>query len=157
MNAAAIVNDLNQYEYLFEKGINENDEGKRNEIVEKLLSFFVSNGAIFISEVDEAEGQDAIKDSILRYFSLDFLKQLTNVPQGHCVTTISLNEVQVTSYVVAYFRCMPVMVSQYNDILEDIDGRYKIKKRNVVNVQKNYELIAEMQLKGKKQYSMEDK
>ena len=155
-NYSKVINAVNAYLLAFDdvhrEGVHNID---LNLGVETLWDFFTKGEecSIDLELYGTGTGEAQVKQVLLSHLSLDFLSNVCHTPSGHVVTFESNDKASCTSYVVAYFKCNPIIVTKYIDSLILVDSEWKFQSRKCVDVQKNFELLADMQLRGKKSYS----
>lgn len=144
---SSIINVINTYHHLI-------DEASDNCIVE-ILNLF-QDDMLFTHELfGEVYNKEGLKEILVEQLSLGFLNKIRQIPSGHSIS-IENNIATVQTYVITYFNCTPVIITHWSDQLVKIEssgGIWKFKARKCIDVQKNFELLAELQLKGKKKYS----
>ncbi|KAF1318477.1 hypothetical protein FI667_g13877, partial [Globisporangium splendens] len=142
----AIINLVNSFAlaYSFE-------DSERS--VKTLLSLF-SDDATFAEElVGECVGKSAIEEALVELAGLKFLADTRHLPSGHVVELVDAEHAKVTSSTVVFWKCVPVMIVKWSDDVVKRDGKWVFHTRRGDSVQKNLEMIGEMQLRGKKQYA----
>lgn len=95
---------------------------------------------------------DNLREMLSEQLSLSFVDQVRQIFQGHTVTLTSDSTAQVQSYVITYYKCTPVIITHWDDQVTKASSSWKFKARTCVDVQKNFELLGELQLKGQKSY-----
>lgn len=145
----AIINVVNSFAlaYSFEDS---------DRSVKTLLSLF-SDDATFAEElVGECVGKSAIEEALLELSGLKFLADTRHLPSGHVVELSDAEHAKVTSSTVVFWKCVPVMIVKWSDDVVKRDGKWVFHARRGESVQKNLEMIGEMQLRGKKQYAHQE-
>ncbi|TYZ61931.1 hypothetical protein PybrP1_001373 [[Pythium] brassicae (nom. inval.)] len=121
--------------------------------VKALLALFADD-ATFVEElVGECAGKSAIEEALLELAGLKFLADTRHLPSGHVVELADAEHATVTSSTVVFWKCVPVMIVKWTDEVVKRDGKWLFQARRGDAVQKNLEMIGEMQLRGKKQYA----
>ena len=144
----AVSSLLHRYFRLF-------DEYNQNEsVLNDILNLFQTDATWESDLLGIANGTDEVKAMINDQLALPFISQVRHVSQGHDIV-INGKEATVFSYVVVYHKCTPIILTQIEDhvIQDTTTGTWTFQKRVFTDLQKNFEVMAEMQLKGKKRYS----
>ncbi|TMW64341.1 hypothetical protein Poli38472_012963 [Pythium oligandrum] len=146
---AAIVNLVNSFalSYSFEDA---------EKSVKDLLSYFAADASFTEELVGSCSSKAEIEAALVELSGLKFLADTRHLPSGHVVTLVDANTATVKSSSVVYWKCVPVMVVKWTDEVVKVDGAWLFKSRVAEAVQKNLEMIGEMQLRGKKQYAHKD-
>lgn len=147
---AAIINLVNKFalSYSLEDG---------DKSVKTLLALFTDD-ATFSEELVGAvcSGKSEIETALHELAQLKFLSDTRHLPSGHVVELSSAEHATITSHTTVFWKCTPVMIVTWSDVVVKQDGHWKFQKRAADAVQKNLEMIGEMQLRGKKQYAHKD-
>lgn len=144
-----IVNLINTYHHILD------EEKDGNDTVNKIMNLFHTECQMETETFgSSATGETEVKELLNSYISLDFLRGIRHIVQSHVVELAQDNaSARVSSYVTAFWKCRPVTLSQWTDQVVLVNGTWKFKARKSVDLQKNLELIGDMQLKGKKSYA----
>ncbi|KAJ0408149.1 hypothetical protein P43SY_002119 [Pythium insidiosum] len=146
---AAIVNLVNRFAQAY--SLEDADKS-----VKQLLALFASDASFTDELVGSCDGKPAIEAALLELSGLKFLADTRHLPSGHVVDLVDDAHAKVTSSTVVYWKCVPVMVVKWTDEVRKVDGAWVFQSRAAESVQKNLEMIGEMQLRGKKQYARKD-
>ncbi|OWZ14957.1 hypothetical protein PHMEG_00011490 [Phytophthora megakarya] len=149
-DVAAIINLVNKFalSYSLEDG---------DTSVKTLLSLFTEDATFFEELVGgSCTGLSEIEAALQELAQLKFTADTRHLPSGHVVELSDADNATVTSHTTVFWKCTPVMVVAWSDVLVKRDGQWKFQKRAADAVQKNLEMIGEMQLRGKKQYAHKD-
>ncbi|KAL3671301.1 hypothetical protein V7S43_003232 [Phytophthora oleae] len=149
-DVAAIINLVNKFalSYSLEDG---------DKSVKTLLTLFTEDATFFEELVGgNCTGKSEIEAALLELGQLKFLSDTRHLPSGHVVELTDSENAIVTSHTTVFWKCTPVMVVTWSDVVVKRDGQWQFQKRAADAVQKNLEMIGEMQLRGKKQYSHKD-
>ncbi|KAF4044843.1 SnoaL-like domain [Phytophthora infestans] len=149
-DVAAIINLLNKFalSYSLEDG---------DKSVKTLLALFTEDATFFEELVGgNCSGKSEIEAALHELAELKFVADTRHLPSGHVVELSDSENATVTSHTTVFWKCTPVMVVTWSDVVVKHDGQWKFQKRTADAVQKNLEMIGEMQLRGKKQYSHKD-
>ncbi|TDH67983.1 hypothetical protein CCR75_003461 [Bremia lactucae] len=147
---AAIINLVNTFalSYSLEDG---------DKSVKTLLALFTEDATFFEELVGgTCTGTGEIEAALQELSQLKFLADTRHLPSGHVVELLFSEKATVTSHTTVFWKCTPVMVVTWSDVVVKCDGKWKFLKRAADAVQKNFEMIGEMQLRGKKQYAHKD-
>uniref|UniRef100_H3H1M1 SnoaL-like domain-containing protein n=1 Tax=Phytophthora ramorum TaxID=164328 RepID=H3H1M1_PHYRM len=149
-DVAAIINLVNKFalSYSLEDG---------DKSVKTLLSLFTEDASFFEELVGgNCTGKSEIEAALQELVQLKFLADTRHLPSGHVVELLDTENASVSSHTTVFWKCAPVMVVTWTDVVVKRDGQWKFQKRAADAVQKNLEIIGEMQLRGKKQYAHKD-
>lgn len=143
---SAIINLVNSFAlaYSFE-------DAERS--VKALLALFADDATYVEELVGECAGKSAIEEALLELAGFKFLADTRHLPSGHVVELTDAEHATVTSSTVVFWKCVPVMIVKWTDDVVKRDGKWLFQARRGDAVQKNLEMIGEMQLRGKKQYA----
>ncbi|CEG40768.1 uncharacterized protein PHALS_10952 [Plasmopara halstedii] len=147
---AAIINLVNKFalSYSLEGG---------EKSVKTLLALFTEDATFFEELVGGVcSGKSEIETALQELTQLKFLSDTRHLPSGHVVELADAENATVTSHSTVFWKCTPVMIVTWSDVVVKQDGQWKFQKRAAEAVQKNLEMIGEMQLRGKKQYAHKD-
>ncbi|KAG6576472.1 nuclear transport factor 2 family protein [Phytophthora cinnamomi] len=149
-DVAAIINLVNKFALSYSL-----EEGDKS--VKSLLALFTEDATFFEELVGgQCAGTSEIEAALQELVKLKFLADTRHLPSGHVVELSDAEHATVTSHTTVFWKCTPVMVVTWSDAVVKQDGAWKFQKRAADAVQKNLEMIGEMQLRGKKQYSHKD-
>lgn len=149
-DVAAIINLVNKFALAY--SLEEADKS-----VKTLLSLFTEDATFFEELVGgSCSGKSEIEAALQEMAKLKFLADTRHLPSGHVVELSDAENATVSSHTTVFWKCTPVMVVTWTDVLVKRDGQWLFQKRAADAVQKNLEMIGEMQLRGKKQYSHKD-
>ncbi|KAG7396203.1 hypothetical protein PHYBOEH_002644 [Phytophthora boehmeriae] len=147
---AAIINLVNKFALAYSL-----EDGDKS--VKELLSLFADDATFFEELVGgSCSGQAEIEAALKELSTLKFLADTRHLPSGHVVELSDAEHATVASHTTVLWKCTPVMVVKWTDAVVKVDGHWKFQKRSADAVQKNLEMIGEMQLRGKKQYAHKD-
>ncbi|CAH0478336.1 unnamed protein product [Peronospora belbahrii] len=125
--------------------------------VKTLLSLFTDDATFFEELVGGiCTGKSEIEAALQELAKLKFVTETRHLPSGHVVELLDTDNAKVSSHTTVFWKCTPVMVVTWTDVLVKCDGQWLFQRREADAVQKNLEMIGEMQLRGKKQYSHKD-
>ncbi|RLN10186.1 hypothetical protein BBI17_004112 [Phytophthora kernoviae] len=131
------------------------EDGEKS--VKELLSLFADDATFFEELVGgSCSGKTEIESALKELSALKFLADTRHLPSGHVVEISDSEHALVSSHTTVFWKCTPVMIVKWADEVTKVDGQWKFQKRSADAVQKNLEMIGEMQLRGKKQYSHKD-
>lgn len=147
----AIINLVNSFalSYSFEDA---------DKSVRALVALFTDD-ATFSEELvgGACSGKTEIETALQELSGLTFLADTRHLPSGHVVELAAGGDrATVRSSTAVFWKCVPVMLVQWTDEVVKRDGRWLFQARKAEAVQKNLEMIGEMQLRGKKQYARKD-
>ncbi|RLN52180.1 hypothetical protein BBJ28_00014967 [Nothophytophthora sp. Chile5] len=125
--------------------------------VKALLALFTED-ASFTEELvgGSCAGKAEIESALQELAALKFLADTRHLPSGHVVELADAEHATVVSNTTVFWKCAPVMIVKWTDAVVKRDGKWQFQKRTADAVQKNLEMIGEMQLRGKKQYAHSD-
>lgn len=125
--------------------------------VRALLALFADDAKFSEELVGSCSGKTEIEAALKELAGLTFLADTRHLPSGHVVELAPGGDsATVQSSTTAFWKCVPVMLVHWTDEVVKRDGRWVFVSRKAEAVQKNLELIGEMQLRGKKQYARAD-
>ncbi|CAI5744461.1 unnamed protein product [Peronospora destructor] len=149
-DVAAIINLVNTFALAYSL-----EDAKSS--VKTLLSLFTDDATFFEELVGgNCTGKSEIEAALQELAKLTFVTETRHLPSGHVVDLVDAENATVSSHTTVFWKCTPVMVVAWTDVLVKRDGQWLFQKRAADAVQKNLEMIGEMQLRGKKQYSHKD-
>ena len=139
---------VNSYHALFD---NERIEGS----IDQIMELFSPDCTMETEMFGSAQNATEVKELLQSTAALGFLDEVRHVVQGHVVKFEegSTTAATVSSYVTAFWKCTPVTLSQWTDTVKYDGSVWRFHSRTCVDLQKNLELIGEMQLRGKKSYN----
>ncbi|GLE00765.1 hypothetical protein PINS_up009553 [Pythium insidiosum] len=146
---AAIVNLVNRFAQAY--SLEDADKS-----VKQLLALFAADASFTDELVGSCDGKAAIEAALHELSGLKFLADTRHVASGHVVDLVDDATAKVSSTTVVYWKCVPVMIVKWTDAVRKVDGAWVFQSRVAESVQKNLEMIGEMQLRGKKQYARKD-
>ncbi|CAI5736029.1 unnamed protein product [Hyaloperonospora brassicae] len=149
-DVAAIINLVNKFALAYSL---ENAE----QSIQTLLSLFTDD-ATFVEELvgGKCAGKSEIEAALKDLAELKFVADTRHLPSGHVVELLDADNATVSSHTTVFWKCTPVMVVAWTDVLVKRDSQWLFQHRAADAVQKNLEMIGEMQLRGKKQYAHKD-
>lgn len=125
--------------------------------VRALLALFTDDARFEEELVGACSGKTEIEAALQELSRLTFLADTRHLPSGHVVELEAGGDrARVRSSSTVFWKCVPVMIVKWTDEVVKRDGRWLFQARKAEAVQKNLEMIAEMQLRGKKQYAHKD-
>uniref|UniRef100_A0AAV1T3V8 SnoaL-like domain-containing protein n=1 Tax=Peronospora matthiolae TaxID=2874970 RepID=A0AAV1T3V8_9STRA len=148
---AAIINVVNKFALAY--SLEDADAS-----IKTLLSLFTAD-ATFVEELvgGKCSGKSEIEAALKELAELKFVADTRHLPSGHVVELVDADNATVSSHTTVFWKCTPVMVVAWTDVLvKSADGQWLFQQRAADAVQKNLEMIGEMQLRGKKQYAHKD-
>lgn len=147
---ASIINLVNSFAAAYSL-----EDGEKS--VKTLVGLFAED-ASFTEELvgGTSVGSTEIQTALLELSSLTFLADTRHLPSGHVVELVDAEHAKVVSSSVVFWKCVPVMLVKWTDSVVKRDGKWLFKSRQAESVQKNLEMIGEMQLRGKKQYAQQE-
>lgn len=143
---ALIINLVNTFAYSY--SLEDADKS-----VKILLNCFANDAKFSDELVGSNTGKTEIEAALVELSQLKFLADTRHLPSGHVVEIVDASHANVKSSTVVYWKCIPVMVVKWVDEVIKVDGKWVFQSRVAEPVQKNLEMIGEMQLRGKKQYA----
>jgi hypothetical protein len=124
--------------------------------IQILMKLFTEDASFTDELIGNCSGKIEIENALKELAGLTFLSDTRHLASGHVIDLIDASNAKVNSSTVVYWKCSPVMVVQWTDEVIKMDGKWLFKSRKAEPVQKDLQLIGEMQLRGKKSYSHQD-
>ncbi|DAZ96796.1 TPA: hypothetical protein N0F65_007057 [Lagenidium giganteum] len=145
---SAIINLVNTFAHAYSL-----EDPERS--IKQVLALFAADATFTDELVGNCKGKVEIETALQELAGLKFLADTRHLASGHVIDLVDADHAKVTSSTVVYWKCTPVMVMKWTDEVVKQDGKWIFQSRTSESLQKNLEMIGEMQLRGKKRYSQQ--